>query len=616
MVLRFTLYRSRLIILHYGHLECVFKMSSLPLMTMKNLTLSFGGKPLFQHLEFSIYEGDCICLVGKNGSGKSTLLKVLATLIEPDEADFFIQPTIKTAYLPQETEFNSDKTILETVLECGCEIYEAETYLDQLKLDPKRLCQGLSGGEKRRIALAKVLSTQADILFLDEPTNHLDMPTIEGLEEELSRKTFVVISHDRSFLNKVSNKTFWLERGSLYINKKGFQGFDTFTETIWAEEEKRLEKLNVKLKQELEWLHRGVTARRKRNQGRLRQLQKLREQKREQKLHQKLGSTQSSISSKLVFEAQNISKSYGKEPLIKNFSIRILKGDRIGIIGPNGAGKTTLLRLLMGQEQVDQGSIQKGVNIQVLYLDQLRESLKVCETVWENLCETGGDHVMINGKSRHVVAYLKDFLFSDKQAQVPVMVLSGGEKNRLALAKALTKPSNVLILDEPTNDLDMDTLDLLQDMLSDYTGTLLIVSHDRDFLDRLTTSIIAVEGQGYVEEYVGGYQDYLRERTYPAWFTKKIVKKNRVVNKLSEKALKLRYKDKRELELLPQEIEKVNRDINDIENKISDPTFYQNHPQEFLTLSHYLEELKEKSRKLEDRWLELEMLAETLSNVL
>ena len=481
-------------------------MSTPPLLIIKDLKISFGDKPLLQGLELTVSKGDRYCLVGRNGSGKSTLIKILSGAVEPDHIDCYIEPGLKIRYLPQESFVKEDQTILDFVLESGCEPYEALSYLDQLDLDPKRLGKGLSGGENRKSALARMLSGDGDLYLLDEPTNHLDMATIEWLEGELARKTFIVISHDRKFLTNTSNKLLWLDRGLLHTHKKGgYAQFDTFYEAFLQEEERQMEKLDVKLKEELHWLHRGVTARRKRNQGRLRALNQLRDIKRGvlQNQAQKVklgGGIESDISSKLVANVVGISKSYEGKEIVKHFSTRILRGDRVGLLGANGAGKTTLLRLLMGLEKPDEGKVKLGAKIDLIYFDQMRDSLKPSETLWENLCETGGDQVLIGGHHRHVVAYLKDFMFEDKQAKSLVSTLSGGEKNRLALAKALTQSGNVLVLDEPTNDLDMDTLDLLQDILSDYEGTLLIVSHDRDFLDRMTTSIISFETQSYLKK--------------------------------------------------------------------------------------------------------------------
>ncbi|WP_032112771.1 ABC-F family ATP-binding cassette domain-containing protein [Candidatus Paracaedibacter symbiosus] len=588
-------------------------MSTPPLFALRDISLTFGGKPLFQNITLQISKGDRISLVGRNGTGKSTLLKIIAGMIDIDDGERFVQPGTKIAYLPQDVDFPESATVIDYICnETDAPRYEVEAILGELNMPPERIMQGLSGGERRRISLATALVQQPDILLLDEPTNHLDIPAIEWLEDTLKsfRGAFLVISHDRAFLEKVSTSTLWLDRGNLHQNSKGYADFERWSDFLLQEEERQLEKIDTKLRQEMDWLHRGVTARRKRNQGRLRQLGVLRMEKRSRLSNQvkslKLGSLDTEVSSKMVIEAKDISKSFGDQLLVNNFSTRIIRGDRIGIVGPNGTGKSTLLKLLVGAMKPDSGRVRLGAKNELIYFDQMRDSLKLDESLWNNLCETGGDQVMVRGQHRHIMSYLKDFMFEEKQVRSPVAILSGGEKNRLALAKSLAQPSNVLVLDEPTNDLDMDTLDLLLDTLSEYEGTLIIVSHDRDFLDKLTTSIIAFEGDGVIEEYVGGYSDYLSQRK-PRQPAPKSLKTEKIAQTLQEKPLrKFTYNEKRDYEVLPKTMDTLQAEIKTIEAKLDHPNFYQNHHHEFITLTARLETAKIELDAAELRWLELD----------
>lgn len=587
-------------------------MSIPPLFALRDISLSFGGNPIFSGLTLQITKGDRICLVGRNGTGKSTLLKIIAGIFDVDEGSRFVQPGAKIAYLPQEMVFPESQQIADYICtQTDAPLYEVESILNELGMQPNRVMEGLSGGEKRRIALALTLVQRPDILLLDEPTNHLDIPAIEWLEATLNsfRGAYLVISHDRAFLKKVSTSTLWLDRGQLRQHNKGYEDFDRWSDFILQDEERHLERLDTKLRQEMHWLHRGVTARRKRNQGRLKQLNLLRQERRTNLMNQvksvKLGALDSGVSSKMVMEAFNISKSFSDQILVNNFSTRIVRGDRIGIVGANGTGKSTLLKLLVKTLEPDAGRVRLGTKIELTYFDQMRDSLDPDKTLWESLCETGGDQVMVQGQHRHVMSYLRDFLFEEKQVRSPVSVLSGGEKNRLALAKSLAQPGNVIVLDEPTNDLDMDTLDLLLDTLSDYEGTLIIVSHDRDFLDKLTTSIIAFEGNGVIEEHVGGYSDYLAQRKVDR-IAKASLKQDKPVT-LQEKPLrKITYNEKREYEVLPKTIDTLQNEIKIIESKLDQPTFYQTHQHEFVTLSARLEVAKKELDAAEFRWLELD----------
>lgn len=586
-----------------------------PILSLRDISLSFGGKPLFTDLSLQIAPGNRICLVGRNGSGKSTLLKIIANELEFDKGERFLQPGIKIAYLPQDLDLPDDEKILDYICRTtDLPHYEVEAMLGYLEMIPERLMKGLSGGERRRVLLAKALAQNPDILLLDEPTNHLDIPAIEWLEETLNgfRGALVVISHDRAFLKKVSTSTWLVDRGNLLTNNKGYEDFDRWSETLLLEEERQLSKLHAKLRLEEDWVHRGVTARRKRNQGRLRMVKEMRQERQSRETNRpkqmEIASLVSDAGSKMVIEAHNLTKTFGDKVIVKGFDTRIVRGDRIGVVGPNGSGKTTLVRLLLKQIPLDEGRSRLGTNVELIYFDQMRDSLNPKETLWQTLCPTGGDQVCVGGEFRHVAGYLKGFLFNDNQIRGQVSILSGGEKNRLALAKAFTQPGNLLVLDEPTNDLDMDTLDLLQELLSDFEGTLIIVSHDRDFLDKLTTSIIAVEGDGIVQEYVGGYSDYIAQRKIPKVVTGSEKKPDTVSTEKKPEVKverKITYNEKREYETLPAKMEALTKEIKVIESKLDDPNFYQNHPQEFVVLSERLVIAKGNLEESEMRWLEL-----------
>lgn len=594
-----------------------------PILTVKDAHLSFGLKPLFTGLELSIARGAKICLVGRNGSGKSTLLKMLCSQIEPDHAEIFIQPGTKIAYMPQEPDCAGFETLRDVVL-AGLqkkeEKYKADILIEALKIKEAQSPLESSGGEVRKATLARALVSDPDILLLDEPTNHLDIETIEKLEEIIQKFTgaVVVISHDRAFLNHVSNQTFWLDRGILHTNNKGFSAFDEWQEQILDQEIIAQKYLNKKIEEETEWLHKGVTARRKRNQGRLRRLQQLRQERREQV--KQIGSVNLEIDSgelrsKLVIEAKHISKTLGGRELVKDFSLRLMRGNRLGIVGPNGAGKTTLIKLLTKRLEPDSGHVRIGKNLEEAYFDQNRITLDPKKTLWKTLCNEGA-HIWVRGHYRHVVAYLKDFLFKPEQAQALVSTLSGGEKNRLMLALTLAKPSNFLVLDEPTNDLDMDTLDLLQEVLDEYQGTILIVSHDRDFMDKVATSLIYMKGDGQIKEHIGSYSDLLNKNNKITEDVKKKDKKQQTPIKEENNIInnKLSYKDKRLLELLPQEIENISKKISEIEQKLSaDTELYTRDPQTFDELAAQLEECRQHKEEKENLWLEIQIKAEELA---
>jgi ATP-binding cassette subfamily F protein uup len=598
-----------------------------PLLSLKNVSLGFGGNPLFDKADLSVGRGERIALVGRNGSGKSTLLKLLADQVEPDSGERLVQQGTRIAYLPQEPDLSGFDTVLDYAA-AGLAVGEehsthlAESLLESLSMDGARSTVGLSGGETRRAALARALAGEPDVLLLDEPTNHLDLPAIEWLEERLAGGRFglVVISHDRAFLEKVTNCTLWLDRGRLLRSDKGFANFETWSEEILEREAVEAAKLDKLIAQETVWSHQGITARRKRNQGRMRRLRDLRTTRASQAARSgsvRMEAAEAGATGKLVIEATDITKAYDGKTIIGSFSTRIMRGDRVGIIGPNGAGKTTLLRMLIGQLAPDSGVLRMGTNIEMVYLDQTREALAPGETPWSMLCPGGGDQVMVGDRPRHIVSYMRDFLFADNQARSPVESLSGGERNRLLLARALARPSNLLVLDEPTNDLDMDTLDLLQELLADYEGTILLVSHDRDFLDRVVTSTIAVEGNGSALEYPGGYSDYLRQRSGEA-ATKSEARSSRSGARPAEKPAmdrrRLSYHQQRALEQLPKKIDDLAKQIALLESNLADPGLYARDPAAFDQTAAELTEARESHAAAEEEWLELELLRESLDS--
>ena len=591
-----------------------------PLLTIKDAFVTFGGRPLFSGVSMAIGRGEKCCLVGRNGSGKSTLLKVLAGETTLDSGEVFRQPGIKLSWLAQDPPIAAP-TLADWVAE-GLDAderdqrYRVDAVLQALGLDGERAPARISGGEARRAALARALVGDPDALLLDEPTNHLDLPTIQWLEDWLAAYggALVVISHDRAFLSRVSSATLWLDRGRVRRQEKGFAAFEDWQEDVYAAEEAELAREDKRLQAETHWLHRGVTARRKRNMGRLRALLSLRREKAERINVQgsiKLAAETGELSGRLVIEAKGLVKAFGDRRIVDGFSTRIMRGDRIGLVGPNGAGKTTLLGLLTGQLAADAGTVRLGTNLQMATLDQRRAQLDPEATVWQVLTDGAGDSVTVHGRQRHVVSYMRDFLFEDRQAQSPVKSLSGGERNRLALAKILASPANLLILDEPTNDLDMDSLDLLEEALSDYEGTLLVVSHDRDFLDRLATSVIWVEGDGRITEYVGGFTDSLGQRPSAAEIPAKAPPaptrpaRPKVVNRLS-------YNEQREIDGLPARLEALHAELAGLERDLADPTLYGRDAGRFQALTARLETSRLALAAAEERWLELEMKREEL----
>ncbi|HZD26491.1 MAG TPA: ATP-binding cassette domain-containing protein [Alphaproteobacteria bacterium] len=586
-------------------------MAPPPLLTLKDVAVLHGERPLFEGVELAVLPGDRLCLVGRNGAGKSTLLKIVAGLVPPDHGERWLQPGTRVAYLEQEPDLSGFASVADYVAAgAGEAAYRVPMLLDAVGVDGGLATAGLSGGEARRAALARALVAAPDILLLDEPTNHLDIRAIEWLERELAgfRGAVVTISHDRAFLAHLSRATLWLDRG--------FAEFEAWQEAAYAEEDSRRHKLERRIAAETRWSREGISARRKRNQGRLRRLQELRAERR--RMLARTGSVElraaaGPVSGKLVIEAEHVAKGFAGRPVIRDFSTRIMRGDRVGLIGPNGAGKTTLLRLLTGELAPDEGRVRLGSNLAPVYLDQRRAVLEPERMVQDVLCGPGSQQVMVRGEARHVASYLQDFLFDPAQARQPVSALSGGERNRLLLARALARPSNLLVLDEPTNDLDMDTLDLLQELLADYDGTVLLVSHDRDFLDRVVTSTIALEGDGSAIEYAGGYSDYLSQRG-PRDDAEKPAKPEKTAGK-SEKPKpssggKLSYKHKRRLELLPDEMAALRGEIAALEAELADPALFTRRPERFRAATARLQAAAAELDAAESEWLELEMLRE------
>ncbi len=596
-----------------------------PLIQLKDISLTFGGTPLLNGVELSVSQGERVCLIGRNGSGKSTLLKIVAGIVEPDKGSRFVQPGATVRYLAQEPDFSGHATTLSYVeagMGPGDDHYQAQYLLEQLGLTGQEDPAHLSGGEARRTAIAAVLAPSPDILLLDEPTNHLDLTTIEWLEAELAsrRCALIIISHDRRFLSNLSRATAWLDRGQIRQIDKGFSAFEQWRDDVLAEEERDQHKLDRKIVMEEHWLRYGVSGRRKRNVKRLGNLFALRDQRRDYRGatgQASLAAAEADKSGKLIIEAKHIERHYGDRIIVADFSTRIQRGDRIGIVGPNGAGKTTLITMLTGGSPPDSGTIRFGANIEMATLDQHRESLDPKSTLAEAMTGGRGDHVMVGDKPRHVVSYMKDFLFAQEQMRTPLEVLSGGERGRLMLARALAKPSNLLILDEPTNDLDLETLDVLEEMLGDYPGTVILISHDRDFLDRVVTSTIAPEGKGVWIEYAGGYSDMLAQRG--ADLKRDAVKSQEATRSGSAKQAsssgskkKLNFNDKHALETLPKTMKTLQDEIAKQQRHLDDPNLYAKDRKKFDRVSAALADAQKQLQDAEDKWLELEMRREEI----
>ncbi|MGE0420177.1 MAG: ABC-F family ATP-binding cassette domain-containing protein, partial [Acetobacteraceae bacterium] len=602
-----------------------------PLLHLQDIHLTFGTTPLLDGAELAVSAGDRVCLVGRNGSGKSTLLRIAAGLVQADSGRRFVQPGATVRYLPQEPDFAGHATTLDYVqsgfADAAGDHHRAAYLLEQLGLTGAEDPATLSGGEARRAALARVLAPEPDILLLDEPTNHLDLPGIEWLERELGalRSGLVLISHDRRLLEKLSRTTVWLDRGITRASERGFAHFEAWRDEVFEQEELERHKLGRKIAMEEDWLRYGVTARRKRNVRRLADLHALRKKRKEQRGPQggvRMTASEADLSGRLVIVAEDVSKSFGDRTVVAGVSTRIMRGDRVGIVGPNGAGKTTLLNLLTGQLAPDSGEVRLGTNLEIVTLDQRRDSLDPSQTLVQALAEGGGDTVRVGGQVRHVMSYLKDFLFTPEQANTPVGVLSGGERGRVTLARAFATPSNLMVLDEPTNDLDLETLELLQERLAEYQGTVLLVSHDRDFLDRVVTSVVASEGDGRWVEYAGGYSDMLAQRgaSRPAAAARPRQADAKPAAgeakpRPASAVRRMTFKDKHALETLPARIAALEAEVAALNGELANPDLYARNPARFATATQALEAAQAALSAAEEQWLTLEMLREELGGL-
>ncbi len=596
---------------------------------MSDISLTFGGDPVFDGLDLVVQPGDRVALVGRNGSGKSTLMKVMAGLVEPDQGTRVLSPGVSVGYMEQHPDLSQFSTLGEFAvsgLEPGQD-YLVERVAEGLKLRLDAPVTTASGGERRRAALAKLLAEAPDLMLLDEPTNHLDIQAIEWLEDELSqtRAGFILISHDRAFLRALTRATLWVDRGQVRRQEKGFEHFEAWRDKVWDEEDQSRHKLNRKIKSEARWAVEGISARRKRNQGRLRALQDLKAERAGQIKRQ--GAAEMALeagpkSGRKVIEARGISKSYGDRVILRDFDLRVMRGETIAFVGPNGAGKTTLLNMLVGQETPDTGSVQHGTGLEIAVFDQNRTGLVEDDSLWENL--TGdpdmrvsgkADQVMVRGNPKHVVGYLKEFLFSDAQARAPVRSLSGGEKARLILAKIMARQSNLLVMDEPTNDLDVETLDLLQELITAYDGTVLVVSHDRDFLDRVAERTIAMEGDGRATIYPGGWSDYQARRDARVGAPEKKKEKSKPKAENLKQDMRsqpdgLSFTEQHRLDALPAEMDRLSAEIAKLEEFLMDPELFTREPVKFKKASEGLAERQKALAAAEEEWLTLEEKAE------
>ena len=605
-------------------------MSRAPLLQLSKISLTFGGDPVFDNLDVVVQTGDRVALVGRNGSGKSTLLKVMAGLVEADAGDRVIPPGVSVGYMEQDPDMAGFATLGDfAASRLGpAEAYKVDMVAENLKFDPTRDVNVASGGERRRAALAKLMAEEPELMLLDEPTNHLDIEAIRWLESELkqTRKAYVLISHDRAFLRELTRATLWVDRGKVLRNEQGFGAFEAWRDKVWEEEDTQRHKMDRRIKSEARWAVEGISARRKRNQGRVRALQDLRSER--AAMIKRQGTAAMALetgpkSGRKVIEAENLTKVYDDKKIVQNFSIRVLRGDRVAFVGPNGVGKTTVLKMLMQEELPDTGRVTHGTNLVPAIFDQSRAQLDGDKTLWESLTSDPGmrvsgkaDQILVRGQPKHVVGYLKEFLFADAQARAPVRSLSGGEKARLLLAKLMARESNLLVLDEPTNDLDVESLDLLQELLDDYDGTVLLVSHDRDFLDRVATTTIAMEGQGRATVYAGGWSDYQEQRKEDQFLeAAKVVEKQKPEkapksNNIAPKPGGLSFTEKHRLEALPAEIERLEAEIAKLSELLSDPEFFTKEPIKFKKATEMLTERQEKLSYAEEEWLLLEEKAE------
>ncbi|WP_294256590.1 ATP-binding cassette domain-containing protein [uncultured Sphingomonas sp.] len=591
-----------------------------PVLSYEGLGLVQGSGWLFRNLDLHVGERDRLALIGRNGAGKTTLLKLIAGAIDSDEGRRTIVPGTRVILLEQEPRMAGCTTLMDYVLsgDDAPAQHEAEAIADQLGIDLSREAATASGGERRRAAIARALAQDPDVLLLDEPTNHLDLGAIEWLEDWLTRYkgAFVVISHDRTFLTRLTRQTLWLDRGSIRRAEIGFGGFEAWTEQVYAEEERNAQRLDAKLKIEEHWLQRGVTGRRRRNQGRLSKLKEMRAERAAMTGPQgtaALATASDGNQTKVVIDAKHVTKRFGERTIIKDLTFRVTKGDRIGIVGSNGAGKSTLLKMLTGELQPDEGSVKLSQTLDAIIIDQQRSLMAPDKRVRDVLAD-GGDWIDVQGARKHVHGYLKEFLFDPSIAEARIGTLSGGERSRLLLAREFARPSNLLVLDEPTNDLDLETLDLLQEVIADYAGTVLIVSHDRDFLDRTVTVTLGLDGSGTVDVVVGGYADWEAKRR-PRIEAKKANKPAAAAPapEAPKARTKLSYKDQRDYELLPKRIEEIDQTVARDEAALADPALYTKDPAKFAKLSEGIAKLREEKDAAEMRWLELAEMVEGLA---
>lgn len=598
---------------------------------VKDLRLSLGGAPLFDGAEFVLHKGERAAFIGANGAGKSTLMRMLAGVAEPDAGEIGYASGVKVAMAAQESNFDGFPTLRDYACTPSVSlrgstlptaVHEAEAALESFGLDPDREPTRLSGGEARRATLARALAADPDVLLLDEPTNHLDIAAIEDLEKRIAqfRGAALIISHDRRFLERVSTATLWLRQRRLIKLDRGYTAFEQWAESVELEEARTLARLETHLRAEEHWLQRGVTARRSRNEGRRRKLLAMRAERRDRQ--GELGGAAAAIqaerggeSARLVIDTKKISKTYGDKTVINDLTLRLMRGDRLGVVGPNGAGKTTLLEILLGRREPDSGHTKLGENLRIAYVDQSRGIIDTNATLWETLAPQGGDQVMVHGRPRHVAAYAKDFLFGPEQLRQPVSALSGGERNRVALAVALAQPANVLVLDEPTNDLDMDTLDALEDMLAGYDGTVILVSHDRAFLDGVATQVIGPIGNGRWAETPGGWADFEREYggVTPRRQAAAASKATPTTPTQPKRQTKLSYKDERRAAEIDALLPKLSHEIDTLEQHMADPDLFARDPKKFQQMVARIEAARGERDTIEAEWLEIELKREALS---
>lgn len=597
-------------------------MARAPILQLTDISLTFGGNPVFDNLNMTIQQGERVALVGRNGSGKSTLMKVMAGLVEADRGEVVTPAGISVGYMEQEPDLSGFETLgdfASATLPPG-EIYRVEMAAEGLKFDASRPVATASGGERRRAALARLLAEAPELMLLDEPTNHLDIEAIGWLEEQLSqtRAAFVLISHDRAFLRALTRSTLWIDRGEVRRQDRGFEAFEDWREATWAAEDEARHKLDRKIKAEARWAVEGISARRKRNMGRVRALQDLRAERAAQIRRQ--GAAAMALdagpqSGKRVIEAKGISKAFGDRVLLRPFDLRVLRGDRVAFVGPNGVGKTTLIKMLTGEVEPDSGTVVHGTNLDIAVFDQARSAINPELSLWDAMTTDPGmavsgraDQVMVRGTPRHVVGYLKDFLFDDAQMRAPVGSLSGGEKARLLLARIMARPSNLLVLDEPTNDLDVETLDLLQDILGEYDGTVLLVSHDRDFIDRVATSTVAMEGDGRATIYPGGWSDYRAQREpgrdpAPQPDKPRPATVTAAAEREKPRKSRLSFTEKHRLEELPAVISRLEAEIAKLSEFLSNSAVYNEAPAKAQKATEALAERQAALDSAEEEWL-------------